>query len=73
MAHYDDCKLTLEAGKHCLLEKPATLNAAEWKSLSELAKSKKLFLMEGASPFPHHPIFAPLPLRMDVASAGADE
>jgi hypothetical protein len=26
---------------------PATLNAAEWKALSELAKKKKLFLMEG--------------------------
>ncbi|ORX38668.1 hypothetical protein BD324DRAFT_608065 [Kockovaella imperatae] len=45
-SHYDDAKMALEAGKHCLLEKPATLNAAEWKDLSGLAKSRDLFLME---------------------------
>lgn len=56
--HFDDAKLALDAGKHCLLEKvcrrkeladvkPATLNAAEWKVLATLAKEKKLFLMEG--------------------------
>ncbi|KAK8854925.1 hypothetical protein IAR55_003664 [Kwoniella newhampshirensis] len=46
MCHYEDAKLALEGGKHCLLEKPATLNAAEWKHLVSIAKSKNLFLME---------------------------
>nr|WPS94661.1 dimeric dihydrodiol dehydrogenase [Naematelia aurantialba]WPS94686.1 dihydrodiol dehydrogenase / D-xylose 1-dehydrogenase [Naematelia aurantialba] len=46
VCHYDDAKLALDAGKNCLLEKPATLNAAEWRSLSALAKEKKVFLME---------------------------
>ncbi|KAK8864557.1 hypothetical protein IAR55_001807 [Kwoniella newhampshirensis] len=45
-AHFENAKAALEAGKHCLLEKPATLNAAEWAVLSELAKGKGLFLME---------------------------
>ena len=34
-------------GRLWLIKQPATLNAAEWKSLCEVAKSKKLFLMEG--------------------------
>ncbi|WWD18925.1 hypothetical protein CI109_103381 [Kwoniella shandongensis] len=46
VSHYEDAKLALEGGKHCLLEKPATLNAAEWKHLASIAKSKSLFLME---------------------------
>lgn len=47
IAHYQDCKLALEGGKHCLVEKPATLNAAEWRDLVRIAKEKKVFLMEG--------------------------
>jgi hypothetical protein len=31
------------------LYQPATLNAAEWRVLSALAKEKKVFLMEGQS------------------------
>ncbi|WVN90151.1 uncharacterized protein L203_105387 [Cryptococcus depauperatus CBS 7841] len=46
VAHYEDAKLALEAGKNCLLEKPATLNAAEWKQLVSIAKANKVFLME---------------------------
>lgn len=45
--HYNDAKAALEAGKHCLVEKSATLNAAEWRALSALAKEKNVFLMEG--------------------------
>lgn len=36
----------MEAGKNCLLEKPATLNAAEWKHLVSIAKENDVFLME---------------------------
>lgn len=45
--HFAETKRALEAGKHVLVEKPATLNAAEWAVLSALAKEKNLFLMEG--------------------------
>ncbi|WVR07379.1 hypothetical protein IAU60_004420 [Kwoniella sp. DSM 27419] len=46
ICHYEDAKLALEGGKHCLLEKPATLNVAEWKHLVSIAKAKNVFLME---------------------------
>ncbi|WRT68239.1 uncharacterized protein IL334_005215 [Kwoniella shivajii] len=46
VCHYEDAKLCLDAGKHVLLEKPATLNAAEWRSLVSIARKKNLFLME---------------------------
>jgi predicted dehydrogenase len=45
-AHVENAKLALEAGKHVLLEKPFTLDASEAKQLVELARSKKVFLME---------------------------
>ncbi|WWC99990.1 hypothetical protein V866_006899 [Kwoniella sp. B9012] len=42
--HYSDAKAALLAGKHVLVEKPACLNAAEWKDLVGIATQKKLFL-----------------------------
>nr|CAB3220834.1 trans-1,2-dihydrobenzene-1,2-diol dehydrogenase-like [Phallusia mammillata] len=44
--HYEAAKMMLEAGKHVLCEKPLCLNVGETKSLLDIAKSKKLFLME---------------------------
>lgn len=44
--HYANVRLCLEAGKHVLVEKPATVNAAQWRVLTRLARQKKLFLME---------------------------
>ncbi|KAG8893707.1 hypothetical protein FRB99_001790, partial [Tulasnella sp. 403] len=44
--HYDCAVLSLNAGKHVLLEKPATVNAAEFRSLTRLAKARDVFLME---------------------------
>ncbi len=44
--HYDNMKLCLNAGKHVLCEKAFTLNAAQARECTELAKSKNLFLME---------------------------
>lgn len=44
--HYALVKLALNNGKHILVEKPATINAAELRDLAALAKEKKLFLME---------------------------
>ncbi|CAO1623738.1 unnamed protein product [Sympodiomycopsis kandeliae] len=44
--HYRHVKLSLNAGKHVLCEKPFTINEAQAQALIDLAKSKKLFLME---------------------------
>jgi predicted dehydrogenase len=44
--HFENTKLALEAGKHVLLEKPFTINAAEAQALVELAAQKKLVVLE---------------------------
>jgi predicted dehydrogenase len=44
--HFPMAKAALEAGKHVLVEKAFTLNAAEARELAALAKDKKCFLME---------------------------
>lgn len=46
-SHFELGKLMLNAGKHVLCEKPMTMNTKQTRELIELAKSKKLFLMEG--------------------------
>jgi predicted dehydrogenase len=38
--------MSLEAGKHCIVEKPFAMNAREAAELAALAESKGLFLME---------------------------
>ncbi|XP_075976972.1 trans-1,2-dihydrobenzene-1,2-diol dehydrogenase-like [Anticarsia gemmatalis] len=45
--HYELSKLYLENGKHVLCEKPFCMNEKQAASLISIAKSKKLFLMEG--------------------------
>ncbi|MGI9821742.1 Gfo/Idh/MocA family protein [Agromyces sp. Marseille-Q5079] len=44
--HAANARLALEAGKHVLVEKPFTLNAAEAREIAELAASKGLLLLE---------------------------
>ncbi len=44
--HYENVKLCLEKGKHVLCEKPFTVNAVQAQELIELARAKKLFMME---------------------------
>lgn len=44
--HYENARLCLEHGKHVLCEKSFTVNAAQAVKLIQLAKAKKLFLME---------------------------
>lgn len=44
--HRRDVSLCLNAGKHVLCEKALTINASEAKELIDLARSRKLFLME---------------------------
>ncbi|KAK2741444.1 hypothetical protein FQN57_005577 [Myotisia sp. PD_48] len=44
--HFQHTMLALEHGKNVLCEKPITVNAAQARILAEIAKQKKLFLME---------------------------
>ena len=45
--HCDNVMLCLQAGKHVVCEKPMSVNATQAAKCIELARSKKLFLMEG--------------------------
>jgi predicted dehydrogenase len=44
--HHANARTALEAGKHVLVEKPFTLNAAEARDITALAKGRGLFIME---------------------------
>ncbi len=44
--HADNVRLSLNAGKHVLNEKAFTINAQEAQEIIDLARAKKLFLME---------------------------
>ncbi|KAI4651110.1 uncharacterized protein J4E79_009307 [Alternaria viburni] len=44
--HYHHARLCLNAGKHVLIEKPITVNAAQCQELRKLAKEKGKFMME---------------------------
>jgi dihydrodiol dehydrogenase / D-xylose 1-dehydrogenase (NADP) len=44
--HFENTQLALNHGKHCLVEKPFTVNAHQAEQLIQLAKQKNLFLME---------------------------
>ncbi|OAL01808.1 NAD(P)-binding protein [Phaeosphaeriaceae sp. SRC1lsM3a] len=44
--HYQHARLALEAGKHVLLEKPATVNVAQFRILQDVARQHERFLME---------------------------
>ncbi|OMP87922.1 putative oxidoreductase YgjR [Diplodia seriata] len=44
--HFEQAKAMLSAGKHVILEKPATSTVAEYDQLHALARQKKAFLIE---------------------------
>jgi predicted dehydrogenase len=44
--HYQHAHLVLSAGKHALIEKPITVNAAQCHELRKLAREKGKFIME---------------------------
>ncbi|KAK4052799.1 hypothetical protein OIV83_002086 [Microbotryomycetes sp. JL201] len=44
--HYGNVNAALSSGKHVLVEKPFTVTAQQAQALVDLARSKKLFLME---------------------------
>ena len=45
-AHHPCARLSLEAGKHTLVEKPLALNAAQAADIAELAARRRVFCME---------------------------
>jgi len=45
-AHLPGARLALEAGKHVLVEKPLTLNAAQAAETAQLTTGLRLFCME---------------------------
>jgi len=44
--HFENTLLALNSGKHVLVEKPFTVNASEAQKLADIARKKRLFLME---------------------------
>jgi predicted dehydrogenase len=44
--HHADARLALAAGKHVLVEKPFTINAAEARDLAEFAAARNLLVLE---------------------------
>ncbi|MDO4522806.1 MAG: Gfo/Idh/MocA family oxidoreductase [Eubacteriales bacterium] len=46
VGHKELALRAMRAGKHVLLEKPATINAGEFRELMECAKEQQVFLME---------------------------
>ena len=44
--HHDNAILALRAGKHVLVEKPFTMNAAEARAVVRVARERRLFAME---------------------------
>lgn len=46
--HYEQSLMALKAGKHVMVEKPATLNVEQWDKLLEEADKKDLFILEAA-------------------------
>ena len=45
--HLEHAMLAMRGGKHVLVEKPATLNAAEFEQMTACAQENGVFLMEG--------------------------
>lgn len=58
-SHADYSILALNAGKHVLCEKPATVNLSQLNEVLAIAKSKNLLFMEGMKP-PFYPLYQKL-------------
>ena len=58
-SHYQYVKQAIELGKPVLCEKPFTVNAAETKELFDLARAKKVYIVEGMWTW-----FAPVALKV---------
>lgn len=67
--HYEHCALFLEAGVAVLCEKSFTINAKQAQALSQLAKKKRVFLME-AMWTPFTPIYTTVREWLDNGEIG---
>lgn len=59
----------LNAGKHVLCEKPATINLAQLDEVLKVARTKKLLFMEGMKP-PFFPLYRKLKEYLETAPIG---
>jgi len=66
--HYEYSKRAIEAKKHVIVEKPATITLSQLEELEELAHKNKVFYFEGMSIY-HMPAFKKL--KDDVAKVGS--
>ncbi len=68
-SHADYSILALNAGKHVLCEKPATVNLSQLNEVLAIAKSKKLLFMEGMKP-PFYPLYQKLKVHLQTDPIG---
>jgi UDP-2-acetamido-3-amino-2,3-dideoxy-glucuronate N-acetyltransferase len=67
--HYDVADAALRADKHCLVEKPLTLNLEDARRLADLASSRGLILMVGHL-LEHHPAVRKLGELIEAGTLG---
>lgn len=67
--HFRMAKAALEAGKHCLVEKPLAASSAECAELHRIAKEKKLTLMVGHT-FLYSPVVRRIKQIVDKGDIG---
>ena len=70
--HYSQAKMTLSAGKHVILEKPAVTQPQEWQDLVQTGKEHHCFIFEAARNY-HEDAFATIKSFLaDKQVLGAD-
>ena len=70
--HFSQAKISLVAGKHVILEKPAVTKPQEWQDLVQTAKDNKCFIFEAARNY-HEDAFATIKdFLADKQILGAD-
>ena len=70
--HFSQAKISLVAGKHVILEKPAVTKPQEWQDLVQTAKDNKCFIFEAARNY-HEDAFATIrDFLADKQILGAD-
>lgn len=65
--HYEQTLLALEAGKHVIVEKPASINPKEWKKMLDIAQNNHVFVFEAARHL-HDPNF--IKMKNEVHALG---
>ena len=68
--HYECIRAALQQGKHVFCEKVITVNEAQLREVKQLAKEKKLILMEGMTLY-HMPLFKEVKHRINQGEIGS--